>query len=148
MSLVILAHGDCDGVCSAALSLSTNKDAHVIFTNPFDLLSELRSLVGKNLIITDIAITQAHKDEIVKELTRISARQEVFYFDHHPLPHALSANDLPKNAVVGEGGRCSSELVYEHFKERFDPEMSRVAVYGAIGDYSDDTPGIREILRN
>lgn len=148
MDWVILAHGDCDGVCSASLAYSARRNAQVVFTNPFDLLSELRSLTNSNVIVADIALTPAHKDEIIRELARISATQEVFYFDHHPLPHTLSANDIPGGAVTGEGGSCSSELVYEHFRNQLDPEMSRVAVYGAIGDYSDDTPVIREILRS
>lgn len=43
-------------------------------------------------------------------------------------------------------GACASELAYTCFKDILDPEMSRVAIYGAIGDYSDNTPGVRELL--
>ena len=148
MDWVILAHGDCDGVCSASLAYSAKTGAQVIFTNPFDLLSELRSLADSNLIVADIALTHAHKDEVMDELSRIKAKREVLYFDHHPLPQGVKASDVPGSKAMGEGGSCSSELVYEQFKDQLNPEMSRVAVYGAIGDYSDDTPAIRDILRS
>jgi len=120
----------------------------VIFTNPFDLLSELRSLADSDLIIADIALTHGHKDEIIGELARIRVKREVLCFDHHPLPRGFSANDVLGSRARGEGGSCSSELVYEYFKDQLDPEMSRVAVDGAIGDYCDDTPAIRGILRS
>lgn len=148
MERIILAHGDCDGVCSASIVLSAKRDAKVVFTNPVGLLSELRLIEAGETIITDIALTPAHRDGIVAEFKRLSSTGGVVYLDHHPLPPGLELKDLPVKTIEGTEGACASELAYTYFKEVLDPEMSRVAVYGAIGDYSDDTPGIREILKN
>jgi len=148
LNTVILAHGDCDGVCSASIAFSVNNDAEVIFTNPFDLLAELRSVANRDVMVMDIALTSRYKDEIIGEMRRLNVGHKLFYFDHHPLPAPVTVSDLPGTVIRGEGEACASELVYEYFKDRLDPEMSRVAVYGAIGDYSDDTPSIREILRS
>ncbi len=148
MNAVILAHGDCDGICSASIAFSANSDAEVIFSNPFDILSELRSIANRDVMVMDIALTSKYKNEIISEMRRLNTNQRFFYFDHHPLPSSVSVGDLPGTVVRGQGEACTSEIVYEHFKDQLDPEMSRVAVYGAIGDYSDDTPAIREILRS
>ncbi|MEM2929856.1 MAG: DHHA1 domain-containing protein [Thermoproteota archaeon] len=148
MESLILAHGDCDGVCAASIVLAARKDAKVVFTNPAELLSELRLIEAGNIIITDIALTPAHGDKIVSELMRLSSTGEIVYLDHHPLPPGLGLKDLPVKTVDGRGEACASELAYVYFKEILDPEISRVAVYGAIGDYSDNTPGINEILKN
>ncbi|MEM2940432.1 MAG: DHHA1 domain-containing protein [Thermoproteota archaeon] len=147
MKWIILAHGDCDGVCSASLALSAKKDARVIFTNPAGLLSELKSIETGNIIITDIALTPTHKDEIVFEFKRLSSKGRIIYLDHHPLPSGLTMKKLPVETVGGSKGACASELAYTCFRDVLDPEMSRVAIYGAIGDYSDNTLGVRELLK-
>jgi RecJ-like exonuclease len=147
MEWIILAHGDCDGVCSASLALSAKKDAKVVFTNPVGLLSELKSIETGNIIIADIALTSKHKDEIVSELERLGSKDRIIYLDHHPPPSGLNMKKLPVETVRGSKGACASELAYTCFKDMLNPEMSRVAIYGAIGDYSDNTLGIRELLK-
>ncbi|MEM3712799.1 MAG: DHHA1 domain-containing protein [Thermoproteota archaeon] len=146
MGWVILAHGDCDGVCSASLAAAVKKNVEIIFTNPANLLSELKSIDEGNIIIVDIAITTKHKNEIVSELKRLRSRGEVIYLDHHPLPPGLSFRKLPAKTVIGSKGACASELTYVFFEKELDLEMSRVAIYGAIGDYSDNTSRIKDLL--
>jgi len=148
LSWIILAHGDCDGICSASLASSARADSKLFFSNPYELLSSLRSIRGENTIIADIALVSTYKDQIVNELKRLNSTGEVIYFDHHPLPSGLSESDLPATVVRGRDDSCTSELVYEYFKDQLGHEISRVAVYGAIGDYSDNTEAIKEILKN
>lgn len=146
MEQLILAHGDCDGVCAASIVLAARKDAKVVFTNPAGLLSELKSIEAGSITILDVALTSKHKDEIASEFKRLESRCEVVYLDHHPLPQGLSMSRLPVKTLKGIRGTCASELAYTYFKDWLEPEMSRVAVYGAIGDYSDNTPGVRRML--
>ncbi|MEM1557446.1 MAG: DHHA1 domain-containing protein [Thermoproteota archaeon] len=146
MNWIILAHGDCDGVCSASLAAAAKKDVKIIFTNPANLLSELKSLNEGNIVIVDIAITPKHRNEIVSELKRLRSKGEVIYLDHHPLPPGLSFRKLPAKKIIGSKGACASELTYVFFEKELDPEMSRIAIYGAIGDYSDNTPRIKDLL--
>ncbi|MDW8033458.1 MAG: DHHA1 domain-containing protein, partial [Nitrososphaerota archaeon] len=137
-----------DGICSASLAIAAKKDARIVFTNPANLLSELKSIPdGNNIIIVDIALTNRHKDEIVLEFKRLCSKGEVVYLDHHPLPPRLSLRDLPVKTVDGSKGACASELTYVFFESELDLEMSRVAIYGAIGDYSDNTTCIKELLK-
>lgn len=146
LSWLIFAHGDCDGVCSASLAFSIRKDAKVFFTSPAGLLQDLKQVKDENLIITDIALTSSYKDEIISELKRISSNNEVLYFDHHPLPSGLSVEDIPVTLIRGDDDSCASELVYNYFKDKLDPELSRVMIYGAIGDYSDNTKVVKMVL--
>ncbi len=146
MESIILAHGDCDGVCAASIVLAARRNAKVVFTNPAGLLSELRSIEAGSIIILDVALTSKHKDGIASEFKRLGSRNEVVYLDHHPLPQGLGLSKLPVKTLKRVRGACSSELAYTYFKDWLEPEMSRVAIYGAIGDYSDDTPGVRRML--
>ncbi|NHV99876.1 MAG: DHH family phosphoesterase [Thaumarchaeota archaeon] len=146
MGQIILAHGDCDGVCAASIVLAARRDAKVVFTNPAGLLSELKSIEAGSIIILDVALTSKHKNEIISEFKRLSLKNEVIYLDHHPLPQGLNVNKLPVRTLKGVRGACASELAYTCFKNDLEPEMSRVAIYGAIGDYSDNTPGVRRLL--
>lgn len=148
MSWIILAHSDCDGICSASLATAAKKDVKIIFTNPANLLFELKSITeGNNVIIMDVALTHKYRNEIVLELKRLCSRGEVIYLDHHPLPSRSSLRKLPVKTVNRSRGACASELTYAFFEEELNPEMSRVAIYGAIGDYSDNTPRIKELLK-
>ncbi|MEM2687051.1 MAG: DHH family phosphoesterase, partial [Thermoproteota archaeon] len=142
MESLILAHGDCDGVCAASIVLAARRNAKVVFTNPAGLLSELRSIEAGSIIILDVALTSKHRDEIASEFKRLGSRNEVVYLDHHPLPQGLVLSRPPVKTLKGARGACASELAYTYFKDDLEPEMSRVAIYGAIGDYSDDTPGV------
>ncbi|MGQ9597195.1 MAG: DHHA1 domain-containing protein [Thermoproteota archaeon] len=149
MEWTILTHGDCDGICSASLAFSINRSSKVIFTTPASLLSDLKSIRSGEgqIVITDIALTPKHAGEIILELERLSLNNRIIYLDHHPLPSGLGVSALPVETIFSVGA-CASELVYTYFEEELEPEMSRVAVYGAIGDYCDNTPCIKDILEN
>jgi single-stranded-DNA-specific exonuclease len=63
------------------------------------------------------------------------------YIDHHPL-----SVDPPGVEVVHEAGRSACELAYRHLGGRLPRLYSRVALYGAIGDYLDHTDWVEEAL--
>ncbi|MEM0162604.1 MAG: DHH family phosphoesterase, partial [Thermoproteota archaeon] len=63
-----------------------------------------------------------------------------------PLPLGLSTEEIPATLIRGEDDSCASELVYSYFRDKLNPELSRVMVYGAIGDYSDNTKIVKEVL--
>ncbi len=71
-----------------------------------------------------------------------AGRRGRVYIDHHPLPDGFAARWL-----VHDTDACGSLLTYSHFRDRLDPDMSRVAMYGAIGDYRDNTPIAQELVR-
>jgi RecJ-like exonuclease len=147
---IILAHGDGDGVCSAALALSFLKsqcEVSVYFTHPVGLLHDLREFTpkGSRVIIVDIAINELHSNELAKTLEEYSTSSSVVYIDHHPLPEGFS----PPRGVVWVHDTCcsASELTFRFFHDQgLRGEYSRVALYGAICDYLDETPWVKSEL--
>ncbi|MFB6088711.1 MAG: DHHA1 domain-containing protein [Candidatus Aenigmatarchaeota archaeon] len=134
MSWKIFAHGDSDGICSGAI-LKKALGGKVWFTNPVGLLGDLGDVRNQNVAITDIAITNAHKDKIVEEMKRISKNNKLIYVDHHPYPGDL---DIP-GEVHHETDKSSSEIAYFSMKDELPREFVKVTLYGAIGDYADNT---------
>jgi len=123
----ILVHGE-DGVCSGALALAAFPDARVFFTSPVELAQDLGKVdEGSQVIVCDIALNGETLPDVSARMRVLSSRNTVLYVDHHPFP---------------------PELTYRAFQDKLSKKMSRVAIYGAIGDYADDTPFVRESLKD
>lgn len=136
MKTLILTHADCDGICSGALALAVYRDSRVIFSNPVSLSADLRH-AGEydRVIVCDIAIDLGLATVVKKALDDFSKGKELVYIDHHPLPPGITAPWL-----VHDTNACGSLLTFDHFRQALDIDLSRVAMYGAIGDYRDNTP--------
>jgi len=148
MSIKIFTHGDVDGVASAALiSMYIKKDYEIIFTHPHGLLKDLKefSSVGDTLYILDIALDEVSWPDTIKLLQKYGERNKVMYFDHHPTPLRFMKTKLKNIAFIHEAGRSTSELVHEYYRDKLPIEAGRIALYGAIGDYSDETPYMRRL---
>jgi len=80
--VVIITHGDCDGICSAAITLKYYKQAELIFSQPFLLKKVLynddRVKDADILVILDLALD----DHVVNALIKIPA--DIVVIDHHP----------------------------------------------------------------
>lgn len=138
MSTLILSHADSDGLCSAALLLAKFPEAEVFFTKPVSLLADLKTLSADKILISDIA-TNKRDSTAIMELIK-NKKADITWFDHHPIVE----KSMPCKFVSGEG--CSSELVYKYFQKELDPDLNFLAVYGAIGDYTDHTEFIKSKL--
>lgn len=141
----ILTHGDTDGICSAALALARYPEADVWFTHPAGVLNDLKNVSEERVIISDVAISERDKEEIFKEFSRIKKSSEIVYIDHHPLPLRTISADLPCTHVVRDTTRSASELTFRYF-QNYVKNLNRVALYGAISDYCDETDFIRKEL--
>ena len=143
----VFAHGDSDGICSGAVALATNLKAHIFFTNPYGLLEDLKAAEDADeVIICDIALSDAHIDQTLRRFSRISERGSLTYIDHHPLPETVSIDEMP-GRIVHNPDSSTSELAYSHYKSKLDSFLARVAIFGAIGDYQDNTPTIQHLLK-
>lgn len=148
---VILAHGDSDGLTSASIAYaflrSKGYSPRVVFTHPAGLLEDINVFTkeGEHVIIVDIAISELHSEMLMKRLEEISKKSSVVYIDHHPLTHEL---EISGGLTWIHDTCCSaSELTYRFFeKQGLDPDYSRIALYGAIGDYLDETEWVRKEL--
>lgn len=143
MKTVIFTHADTDGLCSGALALAVYKGARVMFSNPVSLLADLK-YAGEydRMIVCDIAFDISMAATVKNMLDSISNEKEIVYIDHHPLPPGLSAPWL-----IHDTDACGSLLTFGHFRRALDVNMSRVAMYGAIGDFRDNTPQACELVR-
>lgn len=144
MRTIIFTHGDSDGICAGALALAAFPDSPIYFTNAVSILADLENAVGYDrAVICDIAINIPSSARLKERIDLLSAQTEVVYLDHHPLPDGFSADWLISNV-----SSSASEMTYRHFKDILSSDMSRVALYGAIGDYRDDSLGIYNMVQN
>jgi RecJ-like exonuclease len=142
---LILTHGDSDGICSGALAKSAFPDAYVYFTSPVSLLDKLNLIEEvETLIICDIAIDERYCSELQTTLGRFAEECSLYYIDHHPLPERCRKEEW----FYHETGVCSSELTYRVFEDFMRGEMKRVAIYGAIGDFCDNTPYVKDWVKD
>ncbi len=143
-SSLILTHGDSDGVCSGAIAKSAYPASDVYFTSPVGILDDLNLAENyKTVIVCDIAIDESRCTELFVRLNEIADRSDLIYIDHHPLPEKCVSADWLYHDQAG----CASELTYMVLENKLNRDMRRVAIYGAIGDYS-DSPSVREWLRD
>lgn len=142
---LILTHGDSDGICSGAIAKSAYPDAYVYFTNPVSLLDKLNLIEDvETLIICDIAIEERHCSELHSVLEDFSEKCNLYYIDHHPLPESCGKEEW----FYHDTGVCSSELTYRVFEDLLSQEMRRIAIYGAIGDFCDNTSCVKSWVKD
>lgn len=142
---LILTHGDSDGICSGALAKSAFPEAYVYFTSPVSLLEKLNLIEDvETLIICDIAIDERYCSELHSALEGLAEECSLYYIDHHPLPESCRKEEW----FYHDTGVCSSELTYRVFEDFLSEEMKRVAIYGAIGDFCDNTPYVKDWVRD
>jgi single-stranded-DNA-specific exonuclease len=144
MKSIIFTHADSDGICAGALALAANGDSPLFFTNPVSVLSDIDEARGYDrVVVCDIAINLPRSKDMKAKFEALANESEVIYIDHHPLPPGFQAKWL-----FHDNKASASELTFNYFQNELSPDMSRVAMYGAIGDYEDMTPGARELIDN
>ena len=149
--LFIFTHGDSDGVASAAITVAALRekynDIRVYFSHPAGLYGDLNEFYssGSDLVVLDIALSELHLNSLLERFEQISKKNNLVYIDHHPEPLGLSIRDLP-GQVFHDLSASTSELTYRFFEEYLDYDMVRIALYGAISDYLDETPWVKRML--
>jgi RecJ-like exonuclease len=145
MAVKILAHGDTDGICAAALVKARFPEAEVWFTRPVTLLRDLQEVEpGTSVFILDVAISETQKEQIFERIRELAKEGEVVYIDHHPLPPETLKRDVPATQLVHAIGASTSALTFKLYQATLDPDLDRVALWGAIADYTEGA----EILRD
>lgn len=142
---LILTHGDSDGICSGAIAKTAYPDAYVYFTSPVNLLDKLSLIEDvETLIICDIALDERHSSELYPVLNEFAEKCNLYYIDHHPLPKKYGKEDWFYHNTEA----CSSELTYRLFEDRLNRDIRRLAIYGAIGDFCDNTTHVRSWVKD
>jgi len=153
----VLSHGDGDGVASAAVASAVLGDdvKGIYFTHPAGLAEDLRVVErGDSVMIMDIALSAGMVEKVIEELGRIAREGgSVVYIDHHPIPPGFDPREIPGSFVHSECC-CASELTFSYLQKTFSGsglksrELEKIALYGAISDYLDDTEWAKRALEN
>ena len=148
MAVKILPHGDTDGICAAALLKACFPEADIWFSRAVTLLRDLQEKVepGMKIFILDVAINEAQKAQIFERMRELAGEGEVIYIDHHPLPPDTLKRDLPVTQLVHTIGASTSALTFKFLQAGLDPDLDRVALWGAIADYTEGAEIVREGL--
>lgn len=137
---IIFTHGDSDGICSGAIAKTAYPNSQVYFTSPVSLVKKLDLAKGyKRVIICDIAIDERTSTELLQRLKEVAKESDLIYIDHHPIPE----NGWNEKWLHNDPCVCSSELTYKVLAHRLNRDVRRVAIYGAIGDYADDSDSVK-----
>lgn len=142
--IVILTHGDIDGIASAAILLRylrikmnvKNENIELIFTGPLALPEKLKKLINSNvktIYITDISINIKNSENtkgIIKKLN--SEGKRIIWIDHHQWS-IEDINEIMKSVelIIVEKTLSAARIVYEKFMKEDD--ISR-----KIAEYADD----------
>ena len=147
MKTVILTHADTDGICCGALLLSAYPNSEIFFTKPVSLLKDLKSTRADRILISDIAINKRDAPKLVR---LIREKGDVRYFDQHPIPDNIKKEEMESacKEFVHELDVSTSEVVYKYLQKDLPRERVWLALYGAIADYEQDTPFVKEQLLN
>jgi len=142
VKVVILTHGDADGVTAAAVAKSV-LGGEVYFTHPAGLLGDFRSYArdADLAVILDVSLDEASLEALMSEFRSFPGK--ILYIDHHPLPPRADL-EAPNVEVVHEEGPCAAELAFRRLKPARG--MSRVALYGAIGDCAIETEWVKAAI--
>jgi RecJ-like exonuclease len=123
--VVVLTHGDSDGICSAALVKARYPHAKVILSRPVSLNRDLQEFLDEDLVfVCDVAINRSKKKELDLIAQKLGKRLK--YLDHHPIQ--LKGHKNPKN-------KSTSQITYELLGKDLSEDFYLIAVLGAIADY-------------
>ena len=151
MSSIILTHGDLDGIASGAIALMAFPRSQVIFTRPSQIHEDLLRFArdAPDLVsISDIAVNSSMFEEIMRAIDRYPARTKIHWTDHHPIAPSQKKRLSQKVEYFHETGVSAAELVFRKFGAKLPEAALRLALYGAIGDYCDNTPFTSLYLEN
>ncbi len=142
MNSVVLTHGDLDGITSGAIAMLTFPGSYFYFTRPSQIHQDLYRIAKDRpsiVHISDIALNTKRLDDILRALDRFPEDTTIYWTDHHPMGRSDKRKLTSRVDLTHEIGSCAAELVYRKFHDRLPEHALRLALYGAIGDYCDDT---------
>jgi single-stranded-DNA-specific exonuclease len=143
---VILTHGDLDGITSGAIALLVFPGSDFYFTRPSQVHQDLYRVAKDKpeiLHVSDIAINSKKFDEVLRALDRFPESTEIHWTDHHPMTPKERRALEKRVDLYHDIGPCAAELVYRKFAGPLPEHALRLALYGAIGDYCDETPFVK-----
>ncbi|MDG6989613.1 MAG: hypothetical protein JRN21_09900 [Nitrososphaerota archaeon] len=138
---------DIDGVSSAAL-VKAATGAEIKLTDYDNFLADLQNVPSSitGLVICDIGFDEAVADRALGILGRVRKKCPVIYIDHHSLNPKLRSRLESVTELVWDDRECASTLTYTRFANSLGRDYKRLAAYGAVTDYRDQSPTAKRIL--
>ncbi|MFH0956746.1 MAG: DHHA1 domain-containing protein, partial [Candidatus Aenigmatarchaeota archaeon] len=93
-------------------------------------------------------LTKSDAAEVSRILLEKSKSSKITYFDHHMIPSTADEDALAAIEHVHKLNVSASELIFRHYQKDIPKERIWIALYGAIGDYEDDTPFVQDRIVN
>ena len=146
MHAVVLTHGDVDGITSGAIGLLAFPGADLYFTRPSQIHADLYRVARDRpdvVSVSDIALNAMRFDDIMRALSRFPRETSIHWTDHHPMAAKYKRRLSQRVEMFHQIGPCAAELMYRKFVDRLPEHALRLALYGAIADYCDNTPSVR-----
>jgi len=143
--MLIIAHGDLDGITSAFLLKKEYPEAKVVFIQPFDLVPLLKE-IDEPVIIADIGIQEQDVEFVeakLKELMRKFQFNDPMVYDHHGTTEKIVNSGI---RVVWDESMSTSMLVYLALHAGI-PKLKKIALLGAISDKMIDRRTVPRELR-
>jgi RecJ-like exonuclease len=129
-------------MCAGAIALAKFPGSGVFFTKPVSICDDLKNVEAERIVICDIAINKAEQQRFMDALAGKHAK--IMYFDHHPLSREFRKRlSRMLEIFVHDEKASTSELIFRYFEKEIPKEMVWPALYGAIGDYEEDTEFVR-----
>ncbi|TFF91521.1 DHH family phosphoesterase [Candidatus Thorarchaeota archaeon] len=147
MKSVVLSHGDLDGITSGAIGLLAFPGADFYFTRPSQIHHDLFRIAKDApdaVSISDIAVNTSRFDRIIQAIARFPEGTKIHWTDHHPISSSMKRKLQQRVEFFHERGPSAAEMMYRKFAERLPEHALHLALYGAIGDFCDDTVFARE----
>lgn len=155
----IIAHGDADGICSAALIKTIYPGALVLFSNAAQLHKvikdiEKRIITLDILFIVDVAISHKTGKYVLERLKKAKKKYDIFYYDNHILPEFIEDKSLKEyvHKYLSRKSSSSSAIVFQELYEskveylRIYHYQALLGAYGAISDYAKDCEFLKAML--
>ena len=145
--IMIIAHGDVDGVISAviaarSLSLNDRDDVEYYFSGPRSIDNVLSRIPGggKRLIIVDIAINPDKLDKIRKQIKRLSkSGWQITWIDHHEWPpNALDGLSMYADVRVRRAPSAARVVLEDLSGSDYEKELAVIADDADTATYSNN----------
>ncbi len=137
-----------DGIGSAALVVAARGGRFNLasYDDVFDHLDGVPEDIDE-LVLCDIGTDPARAGEFAGKLGELAKRCRVTYIDHHYLDDK-SKKRIRKLGVklVHNTKECASILTYKTFVKELPEEAGKIALYGAVTDYMDNSPIAKRLM--
>jgi Predicted phosphohydrolase (DHH superfamily) len=152
--VLIIAHGDIDGLASASIIKRKFNDTYLITTSPrkIDMVLKDLNIHNKKIFIADLSPNESQISNIAKSLERLKENGcEIVWIDHHSWSKE-SMNVVSNYAkLIVENTFSATELVYKvlEVEDEISKKLVDIANDADEAKYSlEDTVNIHRALRN